>query len=254
MTHETTPSTLKLHLVQKLQEAVLTGKYKPGDRLNESLIAREFRLSRIPVREALTHLQDSGLLMKHDRRGMFVTSLSEEEVQKMSSVRMILETEALKLARSRMTPKIAAKLTALLNEMEAWQGTSGEAAALDLEFHRTLWEAAGNSYLTKVLEDLVTVLFAHTTLERVSHEMRRWRLNHHRALLEVVLNPEVDVQAAVLMHLRMAFKEPFRFASVNWTGPSPISIQRKSRLGSGQQKRKGSRVRTTVRKVRGRSD
>jgi DNA-binding GntR family transcriptional regulator len=229
MVPETTPSTLKLHLVQKLQEAVLTGKYKPGERLNESLIAREFRLSRIPVREALAQLQDSGLLMKHERRGMFVTALSEEEAQKMSSVRLILETEALKLARARMTPEIASTLTSLVNKMEAWRGTLGEAAALDLEFHQTLWEAAGNSYLTKALTDLVTVLFAHTTLEHISHEMRRWRLNHHRALLEVVLNPaDVDVQAAVSMHLRMAFKDPFQYSSLSKTGPSPLSMQRKS--------------------------
>jgi DNA-binding GntR family transcriptional regulator len=215
---ETTPSTLKAHLVQRLREAILAGEYKPGDRLNESLIAREFKISRIPVREALFQLQESGLVMNHERRGMFVTLLSKEDVQKINSVRIILETEALKLARARMTTDLEAALCAQVNKIESWNGTEGtvaEAAALDLEFHRTLWAASGNEYLIRVLDSLATVLFAHKTLEHVSHELRKWRLNHHRALLDVVLSPrELDIQEAVVMHLRMAYPEPERFSSL----------------------------------------
>jgi DNA-binding GntR family transcriptional regulator len=215
---EMTPSTLKSHLVQRLRDAILTGQYKPGDRLNESLIAREFKISRIPVREALFQLQESGLVMNHERRGMFVTLLSKEEVQKINSVRIILETEALKLARARMTPELEAALRAQLDKIESWNGTQGtvaEAAALDLEFHRLLWAASGNDYLLKVLDSLATVLFAHKTLEHVSHELRKWRLNHHRALLDVVLSPrELDIQEAVVMHLQMAYPEPERFSSI----------------------------------------
>ena len=217
---EITPSTLKAHLVEKLREAILSGKYKPGDRLNESSIAREFQISRIPVREALFQLQETGLVMNHKRRGMFVTMLSAEDVQKINSVRIVLETEALKLARARMTPEIAATLDSLVNRMEAWKGTLSEAAALDLEFHRTIWAAAGNDYLVKVLDSLSTVLFAHKTLEHVSYELRRWRLNHHRALLDAILSPaEEDVQSALLMHLRMAYTEPERFSSIAMPAP-----------------------------------
>jgi DNA-binding GntR family transcriptional regulator len=223
---EATPCTLKAHLVQRLREAILSGKYKPGDRLNESLIAREFKISRIPVREALFQLQEAGLVMNHERRGMFVTLLSKEDVQKINSVRIILETEALKLARARMTPERAAGLTALVNKIDGWNGTLSEAAALDLKFHRAMWAAAGNDYLVKVLDSLATVLFAHKTLEHVSHELRKWRLNHHRALLDAVLSPkELDIQEAILMHLRMAYPEPERFSSlaVSVSHPPPRS-------------------------------
>jgi DNA-binding GntR family transcriptional regulator len=215
---ELTPSTLKSHLVQRLREAILAGEYKPGDRLNESLIAREFKISRIPVREALFQLQESGLVMNHERRGMFVTLLSKEDVQKINSVRIILETEALKLARTRMTSELETALRAQVNKIESWNGTEGtvaEAAALDLEFHRTLWAASGNDYLVRMLDSLATVLFAHKTLEHVSHEVRKWRLNHHRALLDVVLSPrELDIQEAVVMHLQIAYPEPERFSSI----------------------------------------
>ncbi len=210
-----TPSTLKSHIFQGLRDAIVSGRYRPGDRLNESRIAREFGVSRIPVREALMQLQEHGLVMNHERRGMFVTRLSEEDVQRINSLRVVLEAEALKLCRLKISPQDAARLTAIMERMEAWtERTEMDAAALDLEFHRTLWEAAGNPYLTRVLDSLVTSLFAHKALEYVSADLKRWSLHHHRALLDVALgNSNIEPEAAIIIHMRTAYNEPERFSS-----------------------------------------
>src|SRR5882762_11863814 len=102
----TAPSTLRAHVVKVLSGGILSGKYRPGDRLNESQIARELNISRIPVREALSQLQEQGLVQNRERRGMFVTNIGHEEVQQISSLRFILETEALRLAQKHMTPEV----------------------------------------------------------------------------------------------------------------------------------------------------
>src|SRR5215471_3420762 len=115
-----TPSTLKSHIFQGLRDAIVSGRYRPGDRLNESQIAREFGVSRIPVREALMQLQEHGLVMNLERRGMFVTQLSEEDVQRINSLRIVLEAEALKICRARINKKDAARLTGIMGQMEAW--------------------------------------------------------------------------------------------------------------------------------------
>src|SRR3954463_13132953 len=143
----TPPTTLRAHVVKILSAGILSGKYKPGDRLNESQIARELNISRIPVREALSQLQEQGLVQNRERRGMFVTHINTEEVLQISSLRLILETEALRLARARMTPEILAELEALVEQMENWGGSLLDARALDLQFHRALWRASGNPYL-----------------------------------------------------------------------------------------------------------
>src|SRR5712675_87529 len=104
------PTTLRAHVVKILSAGILSGRYKPGDRLNESQIARELNISRIPVREALSQLQEQGLVQNRERRGMFVTNIGPEEVLQLSSLRTLLETEALRLARARMTPEILAVL------------------------------------------------------------------------------------------------------------------------------------------------
>lgn len=202
------PTTLRAHVVQRLREDILSGRYKPGDRLNESSIAREFQMSRIPVREALFELREVGLVMSRERRGMFVTSLSEDEVQQINAVRIILEAEAFRLAKDRMTPKVATALKNLVDKMESTACGVSDAAALDLEFHRTIWAAAGNEYLSTLLEPLAALSFSHNILERVGATQREWTLNHHRALLDVVLGtPGQDVEAALKKHLRAAYEK-----------------------------------------------
>jgi len=210
-----TPSTLKSHIFNGLRDAIVSGRFRPGDRLNESQLAREFGVSRIPVREALMQLQEHGLVMNHERRGMFVTRLNEEDVQRINSLRVVLEAEALKLCRLKITKKDAARLNSIMARMEAWtERTEMDAAALDLQFHRTLWEAAGNPYLTKALDSLVTSLFAHKALEYVSADLKRWSLHHHRALLDVALGQSnIEPEAAIIIHMRTAYNEPERFSS-----------------------------------------
>ena len=214
------PPTLRAHLVRTLRQQILGGRYRPGERLNESQIAREFKISRIPVREALSQLQEQGLVMNHERRGMFVIQLSADEVQQINSLRMVLEPEAMRLARARMTPEVLAELTAFVEKMDAWDGPLIEAAALDREFHAVIWRAAGNPFLERTLTSLTTSLFAHKALEHVSQEIRRWRLNHHRELLDYVAGGPGDPQLAMLTHLRMAYTEPERFSSLTVRSPA----------------------------------
>jgi len=209
------PTTLRAHVVKVLSADILSGKYRPGDRLNESQIARELKMSRIPVREALSQLQEQGLVQNRERRGMFVTNIGPEEVLQISSLRIILETEALRLAQARMTPEILAVLDSLVSRMDSWNGTLLEAAALDLEFHRTLWKAAGNPYLERALNALMVPLFAHKTLEHVTRDVRRWRMSHHHILLDAVAGrSDDDPQAVLLTHMRMAYTEPERYSTL----------------------------------------
>ena len=209
------PPTLRAHVVRLISAQILEGRYKPGDRLNESQIARELNISRIPVREALSQLQEQGLVQNRERRGMFVTDIGPEAVLQISSLRIILETEALKLAQKHMTPEVLKTLDQLVDKMDIWDGTLLEAAALDLEFHRTLWRVSGNPYLERALNAVMVPLFAHKTLEHVTRDVRRWRMSHHRILLDAVAGRSGDdPQTVLLTHMRMAYTEPERYSTL----------------------------------------
>jgi DNA-binding GntR family transcriptional regulator len=208
-------TNLRTQVVKALSEGILTGKYRPGDRLNESQIARELNISRIPVREALSQLQEQGLVQNRERRGMFVTQMGPQEVEHMFCLRLLLEGEVVRLARAHMAADVRQELEGIMARMEAWDGDLLESAALDLQFHRTLSRASGNPYLERALNTLLVTLFAHKTLDHVTHDVRRWRMNHHRALLDVVTGKTSEDPRAVLQtHVRMGFTEPERHSEL----------------------------------------
>ncbi|MFO1247540.1 MAG: GntR family transcriptional regulator [Alphaproteobacteria bacterium] len=209
-------SNLRSQVVKALSDGILTGKYRPGDRLNESQIARELNISRIPVREALSQLQEQGLVQNRERRGMFVTHMSPQEVEHMFALRMLLEGEVVRLARTQMPPDVRKELEAIIAKMDAWDGADlMESAALDLRFHRTLAKACGNPYLERALNALLVTTFAHKTLDHVTHDARRWRMNHHHVLLDAILGKSGDdVQAVLQVHVRMGFTEPERHSEL----------------------------------------
>jgi DNA-binding GntR family transcriptional regulator len=220
---EALPSkTVREHLVSALRDAIIAGRFKPGDRLNESKLAREYSVSRIPVREALQILHEQGLLMSSPRRGMFVNDLSEEDCQRINSLRIILEAEALRLCRLRLTDECENRLVALLERMELWHlNSDAEAAALDLEFHRTIWAQSGNHYLEKVLNSVVPILFVHQALEcqygvtMASEERTLLSLKCHRQLLEVIQGKsKLTPEQAILAHLKLLYNNPERFSSL----------------------------------------
>jgi hypothetical protein len=62
---------------------------------------------------------------------------------------------------------------------------------------------------------MLPVLFAHRALDAISDELQRWRLNHHRALLDVIEgNSRQTPEEAIVTHLRMGYNNPERFSSL----------------------------------------
>lgn len=208
--------TIKSCLVTALREGIIAGKFKPGERLNESRLARQYKVSRVPVREALLQLQEQGLVMNSPRRGMFVNVLSEEDCAKINSLRIVLEAEALKLSRAKLTGAQEKHLVALLRKMEEWKpSTEIEAASLDLEFHRFIWTCSGNVYLEKILNSLVPILFAHQAIIDNHAEANHWPLDHHRRLLEVVQGTSSHTpEEAMVLHLSLRYTNPERYSSM----------------------------------------
>ena len=208
-------NTLKDNIVQLLTEAILTNKIKPGDRLNESQIGRDLNVSRAPIREALQQLQEQGMVLNNPRRGMFVVSLDNEDVQKINSLRVILEAEALRLARAAHDMAGLKRLGQILDRMDRMEpGPASQHTQIDLEFHRTIWSMSRNEYLVKILTSLTSPLFAHALLTKTRAEKTRMVLDSHRPLFDFVRGASNEAaEQVILAHVRLRWKGPDRFSS-----------------------------------------
>ena len=205
--------TLKDTAAELLAEKILSGKIRPGERLNESELSRQLQISRAPIREALQHLLEQGIVVNITRRGMFVVSLEQEDIQKINSLRLILEAEALRLARRLAKPADIEKVARLLKKMENMEpAPTSSSVQIDIEFHRTIWRIAGNEYLEKILTSLTAPLFAHAMLMLLRSEKQRMVLDSHRPLLLFLQGKSKSSAEEVMSaHLSLRWTDPAYF-------------------------------------------
>ncbi|MBL8216984.1 MAG: GntR family transcriptional regulator [Bryobacterales bacterium] len=209
-------STLKENIAQVITEAIFSGKLKPGERLNESQLARDLQVSRAPIREALQHLQEQGLVMNSPRRGMFVVLLEDDDISKINSVRLILEAESFRLARTHLTKPEEAKLLQLLERLEKSESAAPSIRArYDFDFHRAIWRLSGNEYLERTLHGLTAPLFAHSVLRIIKSEKVRHIIYSHRPLMAFLQGrSKHEAEEVIAEHLRVPWVRPERFSSL----------------------------------------
>jgi DNA-binding GntR family transcriptional regulator len=209
------PPTLKAHVLQLLTEAIMSGRIQPGERLLENRLAEQFQVSRAPIREALHTLLEQGLVITKPRRGIFAVELQAEDLQKINSLRIVLEAEALRLCKENLTPEVEKKLEDLLLRMERNLPVPAvEAIRIDLEFHQTIWHASGNEYMEKILISLIAPLFAQWVLSLANEERILNVVLSHRPLLEFLQGKTLLSAEQVMLNLvSQTWSQPNRFLS-----------------------------------------
>jgi DNA-binding GntR family transcriptional regulator len=97
--------SLSAAVVERLRDKILSGELREGEQLRQDAIATEFQISRIPVREALSHLAAEGLITIVANRGAVVSALSPDEIMQMFETRAVLECYMLRHAIPNMKPE-----------------------------------------------------------------------------------------------------------------------------------------------------
>ena len=148
-------SNLRTQIKDILLERILSGTYRPGDRLIELQIAQEFGTSQAPVRESLCELEALGFVESEPHRGSRVRAVTKEELAEIYPVRAALEEVAARAAAQHFQGNAAA-LRAEIAAMDqaARAGDLFEQVRHDVQFHRLIVEAAGNRVLLDVWKSL----------------------------------------------------------------------------------------------------
>ena len=135
---------------EALLEGVCSGRLTPGERFTQEALAARLGVSRQPVLQALLLLRRQGLFVDtENRRGVRVAPLDAAFVGSLYGVRAALDGLAARSAASRPRPELLAAGSDIVRRgrRAAGQGERQTMVALDLEFHRFLYEASGNPLL-----------------------------------------------------------------------------------------------------------
>jgi DNA-binding GntR family transcriptional regulator len=134
---------LAVQIVEVLRDRLLAGHLPPGTRVNEVVLARELGTSRGPLREAVRQLVSEGLLEHSPNRGATVFRAGPEDVRALFELRTALETAVARMAAERRDDKdVAALRSACARARKTLQDGRRLVHRLDLDFHRTLTDAA----------------------------------------------------------------------------------------------------------------
>ena len=106
-------------VLASVRQAILSGVLSPGARLRQEELADVFGTSRIPVREALRALEYEGLVASEPHRGFTVTTLDADDVEEVNDLRILLESEAVRLALPLLTDEDLEELEGLFQAMQA---------------------------------------------------------------------------------------------------------------------------------------
>jgi len=190
-------TSLTEQITTELRRRILNGQLAEGMTLRQERLASELGVSRIPLREAIRHLEAEGLVVSELHKGTVVSSLSPDELEELFGIRMQLETWLFEVAIPRMTAADLDNAEALIEEASR-TGDVGNWSELNWRFHEALYRASGNRIALKLLRSVHDNAARYVNLQLVVMQDVERELSDHHAMLAYARLRDVDRGADML--------------------------------------------------------
>ncbi|MCD8036469.1 MAG: GntR family transcriptional regulator [Clostridiales bacterium] len=139
-----------------IKDGILSGRFKPGERLLENQLAEELGVSRTPIREALRMLEIENLVDLIPRKGAQVRAMSEKDIKDILEIRKALEELAAGLAAENITKQEINELKKANNDFVTNFDNGDREAVLeaDTHFHDIIFNATKNDKLVQMISNI----------------------------------------------------------------------------------------------------
>ncbi len=200
--------TLVDSVADVLRASILSGRIGPDERLVEAELARELRVSRGPVREALALLAKEGIVINVPRRGKFVQGFTPRLVDELYSLRIVLEPYAATRVIAGLDDVIRARLEDAVGTIAAAAKADDPQtlARSDIAFHHLLFELADHDLLMRAWQENIAgklqILLNVTT--RTLTALAAAEQQHRRLLDPILAGDEQTARARIEEHVAEA--------------------------------------------------
>ena len=179
------------HTSKYLEDMIIKGKLRPGQRIKEQEVSSQLGVSRPPVREAFKILEAEGLIKREPRRGVLVSEVTKNDIWEIYTLKIALYTLAVTLAIDRISDNGIGKLEKIVAQMEVIVQDDTNPDIIRYEelnnlFHETTTILAGHARLKKMVQSL------NNQIKRVSYRSftKKGHLKsscrYHRQILEAI--------------------------------------------------------------------
>jgi DNA-binding GntR family transcriptional regulator len=201
------PQTVQVQIANKLRDAILSGYFKPGERLIEAKLCEMMQVSRTSIREALRRLEAERLVVIIPNRGPSVAEIAWEEANQIYDVRAILEGEAAALLAERATGdqkrEMARALTAFV-EADAAEDAIGRLTSTN-RFYEIMLEGCGNGIIRELLHGLLARINFLRARSMSRPGRAKFSASEMRRILRAIEKKDpAGARAAAVEHVRAA--------------------------------------------------
>lgn len=178
-----------------LRAAILDGSVPPGGQLREAHIAADLGISRSPLREALTKLEEEGLIVRVPFRGAFVAEVSARDVAEITSIRLLVEPYAGELSAHALRGPERPTLMNTIKELHRATQKNDIPASIDahLQFHRLFYDLSGHRILRGLWGGWESKLRLYYTIDHRSYSDLHDLAVEHESLAAAALEGDMEV-------------------------------------------------------------
>lgn len=206
------PKSLKQQAYNAIREKILNCEYPPNTFLNEDLLCREFNVSRTPIRDALSRLEQENLVTIISKKGIMVAPLTLNEINTIYETRILLEPYILSTYGSRITESKLQQMQDNIKKAEKKLDQIQELYLLDDEFHRMIVEICENKYLIQCYSNI----YAQNLRLRIisgndNKDRRSASCQEHKMITDAILSKDYEQSAnAMRTHLLESKEAAFK--------------------------------------------
>ena len=201
------PKVISHEVASDIKKAIMDGYIKPGEKINETKIAKDMGISRSPVREALQELKKEGVVINIPYKGTYVNLLGKKDVEDMYIVRGLLEAYAVEFLIKNKNDSIIELLRQNVKDIEksVEKKQKKELVKNDLQFHRNLCKFTKNQQLINLWEGFQSQVEILITLESGFYERFDLLATEHRDLLSLIIDGKIKkAQEKIKAHIFQA--------------------------------------------------
>ncbi|TRL40232.1 MULTISPECIES: GntR family transcriptional regulator [Rhizobium] len=190
-------------LRDRIEDAIVSGTFRPGDRLEEQSLAEQYGVSRTPVREALRQLQEAGLVEIKPRRGATVSKVSPADLIHMFEVMGGLEGMAGRLAARRLDETSRQEILACHEACRTAVNQGSDAYYYENErFHMAIYRASANPFLEEQARALHRRLKPYRRIQlRSLNRIEQSFAEHDRVVKAILAGNGADAEQALWDHI-----------------------------------------------------
>ena len=204
--------SLREQVFSKIEEDIINGRYKEGQKITESMLSNDLGVSRTPIRESIRRLELEGLIETIPNKGIVVTGITREDIEDIYDIRELIEGLATRKAAINMSETDQEKLKEIidLQEFYTMKDNIKGLVKMDSEFHKLIFKCSGSTTLNHTLS-----MFHHNLKkarrDSFSKEMKKPILEEHKKIYDAIIEKDSKMAEKLAnLHVKNAKKRIFR--------------------------------------------